>query len=53
MEMRNAHRVLDGRPEARRPLGGLCHVMYGRIILELTLGKCVVKLRIGCIWLRI
>jgi hypothetical protein len=49
--MRNAYKVLVGKPERKRQLGGLG--VYGRIILEWILGKYGGKLWIGFIQLNI
>jgi hypothetical protein len=38
-EMRNAYRILVGKPERKRPRGSLC--VGGRIILKRISRKCV------------
>jgi hypothetical protein len=50
-EMRNAYRILVGKPEGKRPLRGPIHVW--EIILEWILGKLGGKMWTGCIWLMI
>jgi hypothetical protein len=49
--MRNASKILVGKPEGKRPVGRLG--VDGKIKLEWVLGKWDGKLWSGCIWLRI
>jgi hypothetical protein len=49
--MKNAHKILVGKPEGNRPIGR--PGVDGRIILEWILGKQGGKVSNGCIWLRI
>jgi hypothetical protein len=50
-EMRNAYKILDGKPERNRQLEDIG--VDGKIILEWILGKWGRKMWTGCIWLRI